>query len=144
MKIIQSKRGYIYVASNKAMPGLVKIGMTTKNPRERLKELYTTGVPVPFSLIFEQRVKDPHLAEKVLHHKLASYRVTKKREFFEIDAGSAVSLTGRTLSSLHTVERSRRWIGWLIFLTLAAITLYVMLQTGTLSEIHQWREGLRN
>ena len=31
------------------MPGLVKIGMTTQEDIDkRMKELYTTGVPVPF------------------------------------------------------------------------------------------------
>lgn len=41
--------GIVYVLSNRAMPGLVKIGMTTRPELDtRLKELYTTGVPVPF------------------------------------------------------------------------------------------------
>ena len=43
--------GIVYVLSNRAMPGLVKIGMTTRHELDaRLKELYTTGVPVPFDV----------------------------------------------------------------------------------------------
>ncbi len=36
----------VYVLSNAAMPGLVKIGMTASEDAEaRLAQLYTTGVP---------------------------------------------------------------------------------------------------
>ena len=43
--------GIVYVLSNRAMPGLVKIGMTTRKELDtRLKELYTTGVPIPFDV----------------------------------------------------------------------------------------------
>ena len=38
--------GYVYVLTNEAMPGLVKIGRTTANdPQTRVSNLYTTGVP---------------------------------------------------------------------------------------------------
>jgi len=137
MNPLKNKRGYIYVASNKAMPGLVKIGMTTKKPRERLKELYTTGVPVPFNLVFEQSVKDPRYAEKILHNKLASCRVTKKREFFELDAGSAVQIAGRTLANLKTVQRSRSWIGWIVFLCIAAGVFFLVRETELLQTLLQ-------
>ncbi len=46
--------GIVYVLSNRAMPGLVKIGMTTRPELDaRLKELYTTGVPVPFDVEYD-------------------------------------------------------------------------------------------
>ena len=36
----------VYVLTNPAMPGIVKIGTTTReNPQVRMNELYTTGVP---------------------------------------------------------------------------------------------------
>jgi hypothetical protein len=48
----------VYVLTNPAMPGLVKIGKTTQvEVEERMKQLYGTGVPVPFdcarSLFFD-------------------------------------------------------------------------------------------
>ena len=50
--------GIVYVLSNRAMPGLVKIGMTTRPELDtRLKELYTTGVPVPFDVEYACEVK---------------------------------------------------------------------------------------
>ena len=42
--------GFVYVLSNKAMPGLLKIGHTTRNSGIRKEELYTTGVPIKFEV----------------------------------------------------------------------------------------------
>ena len=38
--------------SNPAMPGLLKVGFTTDTPDVRARELYTTGVPLPFKVEF--------------------------------------------------------------------------------------------
>ncbi|MFT7387743.1 MAG: hypothetical protein ACI8VC_000984 [Candidatus Endobugula sp.] len=41
--------GIVYVLTNPAMPGIVKIGKTSRDSVDaRLNELYSTGVPVPF------------------------------------------------------------------------------------------------
>ena len=49
----------VYVLTNPAMPGLVKIGKTTQlEVEERMKQLYGTGVPVPFDCSFACQVKD--------------------------------------------------------------------------------------
>jgi anaerobic glycerol-3-phosphate dehydrogenase len=112
------------------MPGLVKIGMTTKNPRDRLKELYTTGVPHPFSLLFEQHVKDARQAEKLLHHRLSSYRLSKQREFFQIEPGSAVRVAERTLRSMQTVSNSRRWFFWLLFVVALSVGGALLYSSG--------------
>ena len=43
--------GIIYVLVNEAMPGLIKIGKITKEGKsveDRMKELDSTGVPLPF------------------------------------------------------------------------------------------------
>ena len=43
------EQGIVYVLTNPSMPGMVKIGMTERSEMDaRLKELYTTGVPLPF------------------------------------------------------------------------------------------------
>ena len=43
---IDNNRGIVYVLTNSAMPGLVKIGMTTRDSIDAMmKELYSTGVP---------------------------------------------------------------------------------------------------
>lgn len=55
----------VYVLVNPAMPGLVKIGKTTQlEVNERMKQLYSTGVPVPFDCAFACKVKDATEVEK--------------------------------------------------------------------------------
>ena len=44
--------GIVYLLTNPCMPGIVKIGKTSRTDlQNRMKELYTTGVPVPFEQI---------------------------------------------------------------------------------------------
>jgi hypothetical protein len=51
--------GIVYLLTNPYMPGLVKIGMTKQEDLEkRMKELYTTGVPVAFECQFACRVNN--------------------------------------------------------------------------------------
>jgi hypothetical protein len=44
----EANGGSVYVMSNPAMPGLLKVGFTTKEPGDRAEALFTTGIPVPF------------------------------------------------------------------------------------------------
>ena len=67
------------------MPGLVKIGMTTRdNIEERTKELYGTGVPVSFEYKYVCKVKSSDCAkiEKVLHTAFEPARFNANRAFF--------------------------------------------------------------
>ena len=42
-------KGYVYLLTNEAMPGYVKIGFTERTVEERIEELSKpTGVPMPF------------------------------------------------------------------------------------------------
>ena len=83
----QNNFGIVYVLTNPAMPGLVKIGMTTRdNLDARMKELYGTGVPVPFDCKYACKVKSSDCAkiEKALHTAFAPNRINANREFFQI------------------------------------------------------------
>jgi len=87
--------GIVYLLTNPVMPGLVKIGMTTqKEIDNRMKELYTTGVPVPFECQFACRVKKNDCAkiEKALHTAFAPERVNVNREFFRIKVEQAKAI----------------------------------------------------
>ncbi len=78
----------IYVLTNPAMPGLVKIGKTTRdNPQVRMNELNTTGVPQSFRCDIAVEVEDEKAdeLEKALHKAFAPYRKNASREFFEIE-----------------------------------------------------------
>lgn len=86
-----AEQGIVYVLTNPAMPGLVKIGATLRNSTEgRMVELYSTGVPVPFECVYAAKVKDADAAENALHIAFAPHRVNPKREFFEIEPEQAV------------------------------------------------------
>lgn len=85
--------GYIYLLTNPSMEGLVKIGKTNRNPRERAQELgSTTGVPTPFTLVFDVEVNDCAKAEEYAHAQLEQYRVSNRREFFEVPVNKAVKV----------------------------------------------------
>ena len=91
----QNNKGIVYVLTNSAMPGLVKIGMTTRgNIDARMKELYSTGVPVPFDCVYacEVKVSDCTKIEKALHKAFEPNRINANREFFNIKAEQATAI----------------------------------------------------
>jgi hypothetical protein len=77
--------GFVYVLSNPAMPGLVKVGRTDRLPTQRAIELQTTGVPSPFVIEFAMWFPDPSRVEIIAHHELDDYRVSESREFFRVE-----------------------------------------------------------
>lgn len=89
----ESETGIVYVLTNPAMPGIVKIGKTSRGSVDaRLNELYSTGVPVPFECAFAGRVTDESRIEKAFHLAFGPYRLNSKREFFQIGAEQAIAL----------------------------------------------------
>ena len=85
--------GIVYVLTNPAMPGIVKIGKTSRGSiNARLNELYSTGVPVPFECAFAGRVTDESKVEKAFHLAFGPYRLNPKREFFQIEPEQAIAL----------------------------------------------------
>lgn len=88
--------GYIYCASNSSFPGLLKIGMTMRAPEERVKELFTTGVPTPFKIEFTRYVNNPEEHENNIHTALKNYRVPS-REFFNVSVDQVISVFDKYL-----------------------------------------------
>lgn len=89
------EQGIVYVLTNPAMPGMVKIGMTEKNEiNARLKELYTTSIPLPFECQYACKVKKSECKkiESALHKAFAPQRVNLNREFFRIDPKQAIAV----------------------------------------------------
>lgn len=82
--------GIVYVLVNEAMPGIVKIGMTTDIDR-RLRELDTTALPLPFDVFHASRVADMRRAESLIHQAFADRRIRAKREFFRIEPEQATA-----------------------------------------------------
>jgi len=95
---INSIYGFVYVASNPAFPTYLKVGFTEKNAEERIRELdAATGLPKPFVLEAYYYSSEPRADEQRIHAELEDYRVSEKREFFELDLESAISKIGEIL-----------------------------------------------
>jgi hypothetical protein len=87
-----SNYGIVYLLTNPAMSGLVKIGMTTRdNVDERMRELFNTSVPVAFECEYACKVEigDCSKIEKALHIAFQPYRIHPQREFFRINPEQA-------------------------------------------------------
>ena len=83
----------VYVLTNPAMPGFVKIGMTSRdNVQTRMDELYTTGVPFPFNCVIAVEVENGDGLEKALHAAFEPHRRNRSREFFEMKSSQVEAL----------------------------------------------------
>lgn len=82
----------IYVLSNEAMPGYVKVGRTSTSLEQRVRELSSsTSVPIPFTVAYACTVEDSHFVETQLHNAFSDHRVNPRREFFNVDPERVVA-----------------------------------------------------
>lgn len=88
----KEKNGYIYFLINQSMPGLVKVGYTTRTLEKRLEELNTTSIPMPFQIGVAFAVYDPEKCESSVHEELKENRLNNDREFFKIELLQAIEL----------------------------------------------------
>ncbi|EJG1615139.1 GIY-YIG nuclease family protein [Vibrio parahaemolyticus] len=104
--------GYIYCLKNESMPGIYKIGLTTKTVKKRCKEISAaTGVPTPFEIVTYKEVDNVDKAEKTVHKLLSRFRLNKSREFFKPDVEerihfvfACIGLDGEALATESTDE----------------------------------------
>ena len=100
--------GHLYVLSNPGMPGLVKVGKTTRTAAARAAELSSgTGVPDAFVVEFESdKCADVSAAEKRAHTVLADLRTNQRREFFKCPVADAIQAAKDAISpaGVHVVE----------------------------------------
>ena len=76
----------VYVLTNEAMPGIVKIGLTNDTVESRLSSLNShSGVPLPFECFFAAEVDSCSRVERILHQLFSEHRINPKREFFRLD-----------------------------------------------------------
>jgi hypothetical protein len=89
------KPEWVYVLVNKSMPGICKIGMTTTSVNQRVKEINkATGVITPWFPVYKYKCINSLILEKAVHEHLGKlgYRVNPKREGFEIDSNTAITV----------------------------------------------------
>ena len=99
-------KGWIYVISNKAMPALVKVGYTMKDPALRANELDNTGTPHPYVVEYEALLEDPQNLERLVHQELQTHREGK--EWFRCSVEFAVSTIRRLAENRLITESLKR------------------------------------
>lgn len=78
---VAKARGHLYCVTNPAQPGFHKIGMTGRQPAQRIAELTSAAVVGHFVLVKSWTVYDRFAVEKVVHARLAA-QFPKHKEFF--------------------------------------------------------------
>ena len=124
------EKGFLYVFSNESMPGLFKVGMTTRNIQERLREANkhdTFKPPLPYKFEFGVCVNGPpREKETILHTLLSKYgertgeKTNPRSEFFRIpleelklffkliDPGSGLIYPCKTLDNDEKVKKVKK------------------------------------
>lgn len=85
---MSSTKGWVYVITNKAMPGFVKVGFSTKDPKLRALEL-STGSPYPHLVEFEFLIENPRDVEQRAHKALKAHRAGG--EWFKCSVHQAIA-----------------------------------------------------
>jgi hypothetical protein len=81
---------WVYVLSNPASPGLLKIGYTKKFPEERAKQISSaTGVALPYKVEWAYQCFNGEMVEREVHHKLKAQRINSSKEFFQVSLEEA-------------------------------------------------------
>lgn len=91
LEISLSTEGYVYILTNPSMPGLVKIGKTSRSVGTRVRELNSTGVPMPFKTAYSRKVEDMDYVKRDMHEHFHPCRVNDGFEFFRLSVYSAVT-----------------------------------------------------
>ena len=91
----------VYIFSNPAMPGYIKIGKTLQDDvKQRLRALSNpSGVPAPFECRYAAAVEDAKKVEKAIHEAFAIDRPNPRREFFTTSPERII-----TLLKLHEIR----------------------------------------
>ena len=93
--------------TNDAMPDYIKIGFTAAEEVEtRIKQLDSTGLPLPFRLHACLEIDNAQQLERLAHDVFSSHRSRPNREFFLMEAETAV----RYLLAIALNDSTAHWI----------------------------------
>lgn len=99
-------KGWVYVISNVAMPGIVKVGYSMKDPDSRADELGHTGSPHPYLVDYDVLVDEPREVERAVHRQLRDKREGK--EWFRCSIDEAVASVKSVVGERGLLERFKR------------------------------------
>jgi len=74
----------VYILTNEAMPGYIKIGRTETSVSQRMLELEKTSIPLPIRCYYAAKVVYYAKVERTLHTAFGDHRVRPSREFFRM------------------------------------------------------------
>ena len=90
------KQGYVYILTNPSFKeDWVKIGMSSVSVEQRVKQLDSTGVPLPFEIYATMRTAKYQEAEKLIHNFISMFtnlRIRDNREFFNVKPEKALEI----------------------------------------------------
>jgi hypothetical protein len=124
--------GFVYVMTNESMPGIVKVGRTSLLPEDRARDLYTTGVPRPFKVMYRSATSRLDAVERRAHESLEGSRINAGREFFRVSVQEAVEAVQLAavevagIASWESAERHQLRSGDRIALTLEAGQVFAL------------------
>ena len=84
-----TKAGYVYVITNPAWKGWVKIGMAI-DAEDRLKSYQTSSPYRDYQLLHSVYVTDRRAIERKAHRKVSKICEEKQNEWFKVDAVEAI------------------------------------------------------
>jgi TPR repeat protein len=97
-------RGWVYIISNQAMPDLLKVGFSMKDPHLRAREFDGTGVPHSYQVEWDILLDNPRDVEQLAHRHLANFKEAK--EWFRCSVVEAIQAVKRAASgNFHYSER---------------------------------------
>jgi hypothetical protein len=99
-------KGWVYIISNKAMSGILKIGYSTKDPKLRAAELNHTGSPYPYVVEYEMLIEEPYQIEQRIHKVLSSCKEGK--EWFRCSIKEAITAIKKIVASSFIYEQTRK------------------------------------
>lgn len=100
---------YVYVLVNPGMPGVCKIGYTTKTVYERCRQINSApGVITPWYPVYAYKCPSGPLLEKEVHNYLEKLgkRVNLKREGFEIESTEAIKVIEEIGKKYKNIEKN--------------------------------------
>lgn len=99
-------KGWVYVITNKAMPGLVKVGYSSKDPELRAREFKHTNNPHPFLVEYELLIDEPYQIEQKTHRLLSAKR--ERKEWFKCTPEEAVAAIKQVAGNRAIAETYKR------------------------------------
>ncbi len=99
-EIDKVKEGYVYMVTNPAFPGWIKVG-TAVNTRDRLSGFQTSDPHREYKMVFTVKVANRFPAEAAAHRRLARLSHGRKGEWFKTSRVLAKHVL-RTLSERET------------------------------------------